>query len=184
MSASKSLFALPALALALSIAPTPFAASDIAFAAGGGGGASTPTCSRGRTWSRSKKQCVKTSYAPDLPDNDLIDSARGLAYAGKYERVLETLAFARNQQDPRVLNYRGYATRKLGRVEEGLTYYRAALRVDPDYTLVREYMGEAFLMLGQVDKAREQLVEIERRCGTDCREYALLAKEIEAFEKR
>ncbi len=44
-----------------------------------------------------------------------------------------------------------------------------------------EYMGEAFLQLGQVDKAREQLTAIERRCGVDCREYALLDAEIKRY---
>ena len=75
------------------------------------------------------------------------------------------LFFAADKTDPRILNYLGYSHRKSGRVLVGLGYYREALLNDPDYTLVREYMGEAHLQLGDVAAAREQLGEIEKRCG-------------------
>ncbi len=65
----------------------------------------------------------------------------------------------------------------------GLGYYEEALRNDPDYTLVREYMGEAHLQLGNVAAAREQLGEIEKRCGKDCAEYAELSAQIDAYLK-
>jgi hypothetical protein len=42
-------------------------------------------------------------------------------------------------------------------------------------------MGEAFLQLGQVDKAKEQLAEIGKRCGSNCREYTMLETEIAKF---
>ena len=80
-----------------------------------------------------------------------------------------------NQDDPRVLNYLGFAKRKSGRVEEGLTYYRRALGINPDFVLAREYMGEALLQKGDVSAAREQLNEIGKRCGTSCPSYVKLA---------
>ena len=82
---------------------------------------------------------------------------------------------AEDQDDPRVLNSLGFATRKQGRIEEGLTYYRRALAIDPNYVLAREYMGEAFLQKGDVASAREQLSEIGSRCGTSCTSYIKLA---------
>ena len=75
----------------------------------------------------------------------------------------------KNQDEPRVLNHIGYATRKLGDVDKGIQYYKKALKLDPDYVAAREYLGEGYLQLGQVDKAREQLSEIAVRCGTGCR---------------
>ena len=175
------ILAAAAVALAFSAAPAPFSPVE---AAGGGGSSTTPECRKGRVWSRSKKKCVKLKRSSGLSDDELLGNARTFAYAGRYRDALDALALAANERDPRILNYRGYATRKLGDVEGGLTFYRAALAIDPDYTLAREYMGEAFLTLGRVDLARQQLAEIERRCGTDCREYALLADEIAAFEAR
>ena len=174
----------PAIILSLVLGATFALPTSPALAAGGGGTSTTPECARGKVWSRSKKRCVRVKKSSGLTDDNLFEAARGFAYSGRYADALEVLALVGNADDPRVLNYKGYATRKLGRVEEGLAYYRAALRIDPDYTLVREYMGEAFLTLGQVDKAREQLAEIGKRCGTDCREYGMLDREIQAHSKR
>ena len=67
------------------------------------------------------------------------------------------LSLAADKTDPRILNYLGYSHRKAGRVTVGLGYYQEALRHDPDYTLVREYMGEAYLQQGNVEAAKEQL---------------------------
>jgi len=154
------------------------------FAAGGGGSTtSTPTCKKNLVWDKSKKKCVKIKKS-NLDDDNIYESARDLAYHQRYEEAIELLNLASNKSDPRILNYLGYSNRKLGRVEKGLTYYQAALKVDPDYTLVMEYMGEAFLQLGQVDKAKAQLAAIELRCGTDCREYAMLDKQIKAYAKQ
>ncbi len=150
--------------------------------ANGGGGATvkTPTCKRNKVWDKRKKRCVRVKKSSALDDDNIYEVARDLAYHKRYDEAINVLNLAENQNDPRILNYLGYSNRKLGRVEKGLTFYRAALKADPDYTLVMEYMGEAFLQLGQVNKAREQLAEIEKRCGVDCREYALLDEQIKA----
>ena len=154
-----------------------------AYAAGSGSSNTTvtPTCKKGLAWDKKKRKCVKVEQSGQLDDNNLFEAARDLAYNKRYDEAINLLNLAQNQDDPRILNFLGYSHRKLGMVEKGLTYYTAALKEDPDYTLVMEYMGEAFLQLGQVDKAREQLAEIEKRCGTDCREYAMLQTEIDKY---
>jgi len=152
--------------------------------AAGGGGNTVPTCKKGKMWDKKVKKCVKVKKSSGLSDDNLYEVARDFAYNGRYQDAISVLKLAANQNDPRILNYLGYSTRKLGDVQRGLSYYTAALEADPDYTLVREYMGEAFLQLGEVDKAREQLSEIEKRCGKDCREYALLDEQINSYLKR
>ncbi|NKB54441.1 MAG: tetratricopeptide repeat protein [Rhizobiaceae bacterium] len=149
-----------------------FAASD------GNSTTTTPTCINGKVWDKKKRLCVLPKKSSQLDDDNIYEAARDLAYNRRYEEAIVVLELAENKNDPRILNYLGYSNRKLGRIEKGLTYYAAALREDPDYTLVMEYMGEAFLQLGKVDKAREQLAEIEKRCGKDCREYSMLETEI------
>ena len=53
------------------------------------------------------------------------------------------------------------------------------MALDPEYTLVREYLGEAYVIKGELDLAKEQLAEIEKRCGTTCEPYQDLAEAIE-----
>ncbi|MDD9908127.1 MAG: tetratricopeptide repeat protein [Ahrensia sp.] len=173
------------VALAAAMAGSLFAFSPVAvvpaYSAGGDRDSTiTPSCRKGKVWDRRTKKCVKAKKSSGLSDDNLYAAARDLAYHRRYDEAINVLRLAENQNDPRILNYLGYSHRKLGDVETGLNYYRTALKFDPDYTLVREYMGEAFLQLGQVDKAREQLAEIEKRCGADCREYAMLQEQIDA----
>jgi tetratricopeptide (TPR) repeat protein len=75
-----------------------------------------------------------------------------------------------NPNTPRALNYRGYATRKLGRTYEGIGYYLKSVALDPAYPQVREYLGEAYIIEGKYELAKEQLSTIEKLCGKD-REY-------------
>ena len=96
--------------------------------------------------------------------------------------AIKVLSLAQNKSDPRILNYLGYSHRKAGRILVGLGYYEEALRIDPNYTLVREYLGEAHLQLGDVASAKNQLSEIEKRCGTSCEEYKELAEQIEVLQ--
>ncbi len=63
-----------------------------------------------------------------------------------------------------------------------MPYYKKALSINPDDTRTREYMGEAFITKGDMAAAREQLDEIEKRCGTTCEDYTKLSAVITAFE--
>lgn len=89
--------------------------------------------------------------------------------------VLDTL---KNPNTAKALNYRGYATRKLGRTDEGIGYYLQAVKLDPSYAQVREYLGEAYVIKGRLDLAQEQLQTIKSLCGTQCEEYEDLADAI------
>ena len=154
--------------------------SAMAAGGGGGGGSSdTPNCPQGQVYSQQKKMCV-TAQSGLIDDKSLADYAYALARAERYEEALSTLDLMADPNTAEALNYRGYATRKLGRVDEGVSYYLQAVALDPEYTLVREYLGEAYVIQGKLDMAREQLDQIEQRCGTTCEPYRDLAEAIEA----
>jgi hypothetical protein len=51
--------------------------------------------------------------------------------------------------------------------------------MDPKYARVREYLGEAYVIKGQIDLAKEQLNTIKSLCGTTCEEYRDLNEAIE-----
>jgi predicted Zn-dependent protease len=106
------------------------------------------------------------------------------AKTGNYDAALATLRSAAKQDDPRVQTMIGFTLRKLGRVEEAFGYYFKALATRPDATTTRQYLGEAYLQIGDPARAREQLAEIAKRCGTTCEDYAALAEEIAKHEER
>lgn len=135
----------------------------------------TTTCKDGQVWDEKKAECVNPVQG-SLSDDAIFKAARELAYDGQYENALKVLAVAGNPDDPRILNYKGFANRKAGRVEEGMAYYQAALAIDPDYILARSYMGQALVSEGDILGARDQLLEIEARGGRDTWAYAALEK--------
>jgi len=148
-----------------------------AFAAGSGdsgsSGAAT-TCATGQVYDSKSGKCVKKTSS--LDDRQLLENGKAFAYAGRYDEAVAVLSLIRDKNDPEVLNYLGYATRKAGNIDAGLAYYRKAIRLDPDSTLARSYMGEALLLQGKRGAALEQLSEIGARCGVSCREYTILAR--------
>ena len=168
------------LALATILALS-FGAASIAPAYAMGDGDSTDTtpkkkCKKGEVVKNGK--CVK-AHTGVLPDEQLYQQGRALAYAGEYEWALEVLGAVSNKNDPRVLNYMGYSYRKAGHFDEAFGYYHKAIEIDPNYVLAREYLGEGYVAAGRVDLAKLQLTEIATRCGTTCEEYQELAEHIE-----
>ena len=53
------------------------------------------------------------------------------------------------------------------------------MALDPKYPKVREYLGEAYMLKGRPDLARQQLLVIQSLCGTGCEEYRDLAAAID-----
>jgi tetratricopeptide (TPR) repeat protein len=144
---------------------------------GGGGGSSNTNCPPGEVFDARSMQCVKQK-ANVLPDEALTDYAYALAKAERYDEALQVLDLLKNPNTAKALNYRGYATRKLGRLDEGITYYRRSVALDPHYAQVREYLGEAYVIKGDMARADAQLHTIGRICGTGCDEYKHLAQAI------
>lgn len=138
---------------------------------------SAQKCKSGYVWKKSAKKCVAVESGI-LPDDDLYEEGRLLAKEGHYDWAIAVLSAIQRKDDPDVLNYLGYSNRKAGRLDIGLTYYRKALAIDPDFVLAREYLGEGYVAAGKFDLAREQLDEIGKRCGTNCEEYMELAEVI------
>lgn len=166
-------FAALAIAAGAMISTPAFAAGDTS--------PSKPACKRGEVYDQQKKVCVQAQSGV-VDDGSLADYAYALASDGRYEEALATLDLLQEPNTAEALNYRGYATRKLGRVEEGIGYYKQAVALDPNYTLVREYLGEAYVIQGKLDLAKQELAEIEKRCGTTCEPYVDLAEAIGAVE--
>jgi tetratricopeptide (TPR) repeat protein len=157
----------------------------------------TTTCTDGKIWNAEKKECLApedlkpAETTPDDKakpeeqkksereiDDKLYEAAREFAYAGQHENARRALRAAYNQDDPRILNYMGYNTRKLGDMALGMEYYKRALQKDENYILARSYMGQALIEQGDTEGARVQLVEIRDRGGENTWAYRALLQSL------
>ena len=147
-----------------------------ARADGGGGGGSdkVQNCAADEVYDARQMKCAKRQ-AGIVPDKGLTDYAYFQIKQGHYADAIAVLNLMRDPNTPVALNYRGYATRKLGRVDEGIGYYLRSVALDPHYAQVREYLGEAYLVKGDGASAKAQLQAIKAICGTVCEAYEHLA---------
>ena len=171
----------PRIAIAALAALAAFAFAPRASLAAG----DQPPPSVPKPTSQSKVKKPKPKPKPKssaLPDDQIYSLGYWQAKGGDYAAALTTLRSASNQADPRIQTMIGYSLRKLGRVDEALPYYFAALTTDPKRTTTRQYLGEAYLQIGRPDQAKQQLAEVAKRCGTACEDYQMLKDAIAKFE--
>ena len=58
-------------------------------------------------------------------------------------------------------NLVGYSARKLKDYDRAVASYKRCLEIKSDYAPAREYLGEAYLEMGKLDLAKEQLAAID-----------------------
>ena len=83
-------------------------------------------------------------------------------------------------------NLYAYSLRKSANPDMNLVFkhYNEALRIDPKHRGAHEYIGEAYLMVGNVAKAKEHLSALDKLCFFPCVEYTDLKKSIAEYEKK
>ncbi len=96
----------------------------------------------------------------------------------RYEDAIASLfdAQAAIGPHPDILNYLGFAHRKLGRIEEGKSWYAQALAINPDHLGANEYLGELYVETGDLTRAGRQLAKLTRLCAYGCAEREDLAR--------
>lgn len=77
-------------------------------------------------------------------------------------------------------NMVGFCARKSGDLKRSFAAYGKCLLIEPEYAPAHEYLGEAYLMSGDLGKAQEQLQWLVSRKSDEAGE---LARKIEAFQK-
>ncbi len=85
---------------------------------------------------------------------------------------------AREPDNADAYNYLAFSYRKSGNLDLAFKNYREALRLDPKHRGAHEYIGEAYLMAGNVAKAEEHLKILEGLCVSGCSEYDDLKKAV------
>lgn len=97
---------------------------------------------------------------------------------GRYKEAIADLdqSLAIVGPHPDILNYLGFAHRKLGMFDKAKDYYAQALAIYPEHLGANEYLGELYLELGEIDKAKRQLAKLDKLCDFGCAEREELAR--------
>jgi Tfp pilus assembly protein PilF len=95
-------------------------------------------------------------------------------------------AVAADPRNPDYHNLYAYSLRKGGSADMDLVFkhYNEALKLDPSHRGAHEYLGEAYLMVGNVAKAKEHLGALDKICFFGCSEYTDLKKAISEHEAK
>jgi len=83
-------------------------------------------------------------------------------------------------------NLYAYSVRKGASPDMSLVFkhYNEALRLDPKHRGAHEYIGEAYLMVGNLPKAKEHLAQLDKLCFLPCNEYRDLKKAVAEHEAK
>jgi tetratricopeptide (TPR) repeat protein len=85
-------------------------------------------------------------------------------------------AHSSDKNNPDILNYMGYTSRKVGNFNEAEKFYLNGLSLKPNHNGINEYLGELYVQTNRIDKANERL-NVLKNCN--CEEY----KELELIIK-
>jgi tetratricopeptide (TPR) repeat protein len=105
--------------------------------------------------------------------------------AGKFATAIPLLekVTARDGKNADAYNWLAYAIRRNGDPARSIPIYEKALALDPKHKGAHEYIGEAYLALDNLPKAKEHLARLDKLCFFSCEEYRDLKKAVEAYEK-
>jgi Flp pilus assembly protein TadD len=98
-------------------------------------------------------------------------------------RLLEKAA-ARDASNADVYTLLGFAERNRGNTGVAFAHYERALKLDPGHRGAHEYVGEAYLMVGNLAKAEEHLEALDKLCFFSCEEYRDLKKSIAEYKRK
>jgi Flp pilus assembly protein TadD len=78
-------------------------------------------------------------------------------------------------------NELGFANRKLKRFDQAFEHYKRALAIDPRHRGAHEYIGEAYLLVGDLASAERHLAALRSICLLPCEELDDLRSAIATY---
>jgi Tfp pilus assembly protein PilF len=104
-------------------------------------------------------------------------SAQQRLDAGDYRGAIPILTdvIKADPNNPDALNLMGFSLRNTGQTDLALQYYTKALALMPKHLGANEYLGELYVELSQMDKAKERLAVLVAACGNCDQEVHLAA---------
>ena len=129
---------------------------------------------------------IKSDYEKAV---SLIKSAKKYDKKGKsdkaekrYKKAFKLLLVSNKKKpnNPDILNYLGFTSRKLGEFEKGENYFLEGLAIEPNHVGINEYLGELYVVTNRIELAKERL-NVLTNCN--CEEYNELKEIIEGTKK-
>ena len=96
--------------------------------------------------------------------------------------VLMTAYNRRSSRNADAWNELGHAYRKLGNMDDSFKSYGKALEIDPKHKDAHEYLGEAYLQIGDLTRAEQELKTLNSLCFLTCEQYRDLKGEIQRYK--
>lgn len=81
-------------------------------------------------------------------------------------------------------NYLGFSYRNLKQMELAFKYYKRSIELNPRHRGAHEYIGEAYLMVGDLPSAEIHLAALREICLIPCEELDDLDKAVKAYRAK
>jgi tetratricopeptide (TPR) repeat protein len=91
------------------------------------------------------------------------------------------LAALRDPRNADIKNYIGYAYRRLRQLGPAMQHYQEAILLNRRHRSAHEHLGELYLVVGNPDKAGQELATLEEICLIPCVETEDLKRAIAAY---
>jgi len=126
------------------------------------------------------------SSSSSAPEDSTWSEARALVEEGRFESAIPLLfeVVGDDKEHAEAYNLLGFTHRKTGKLDAAFKYYNKALALEPGHRGAHEYIGEAYLELGDLPSAKKHLAFLDEDCVFGCKEYDMLKESIAKFEAR
>lgn len=118
-------------------------------------------------------------------DEDYAAGKKAIAARDWTEAVKRLAVAARRDPDSADLqNYLGYSYRNLRQYELAFKHYKRSIELNPRHRGAHEYIGETYLLVGDLAAAERHLAALRDICLLGCEELADLERHVKEYKAR